>query len=78
MSKGKDDAPHELESQFVLRLPPVRAGSGPRRVTPGSPGCGSEGLTRQWGSCASGKACGGSWVLWSHSHPFERIFHGLS
>lgn len=25
MSKGKDDAPHELESQFVLRLPPVRA-----------------------------------------------------
>lgn len=24
MSKSKDDAPHELESQFVLRLPPVR------------------------------------------------------
>lgn len=27
MSKSKDDAPHELESQFVLRLPPVRDGS---------------------------------------------------
>lgn len=25
MSKSKDDAPHELESQFVLRLPPVSA-----------------------------------------------------
>lgn len=30
MSKSKDDAPHELESQFVLRLPPVSARCPPR------------------------------------------------
>lgn len=39
MSKSKDDAPHELESQFVLRLPPVRARSarGPRGACRGVP-----------------------------------------
>lgn len=67
MSKGKDDAPHELESQFVLRLPPVRARSlipwRPHRVTP-SPARPAgqhrlpEGLTRQRGSCGAGKGCG--------------------
>lgn len=34
MSKSKDDAPHELESQFVLRLPPVSARC---RLRPSSP-----------------------------------------
>uniref|UniRef100_A0A8C2TEQ7 TATA-box binding protein associated factor 7 n=1 Tax=Coturnix japonica TaxID=93934 RepID=A0A8C2TEQ7_COTJA len=36
MSKSKDDAPHELESQFVLRLPPEYASTVRRAVQSGS------------------------------------------
>ncbi|NXB56721.1 TAF7 factor, partial [Struthidea cinerea] len=36
MSKGKDDAPHELESQFVLRLPPEYASTVRRAVQSGN------------------------------------------
>ncbi|XP_031449973.1 transcription initiation factor TFIID subunit 7-like isoform X1 [Phasianus colchicus] len=36
MSKNKDDAPHELESQFVLRLPPEYASTVRRAVQSGS------------------------------------------
>ncbi|XP_075018321.1 transcription initiation factor TFIID subunit 7-like isoform X2 [Calonectris borealis] len=36
MSKSKDDAPHELESQFVLRLPPEYASTVRRAVQSGN------------------------------------------
>ncbi|XP_029463239.1 LOW QUALITY PROTEIN: transcription initiation factor TFIID subunit 7-like [Rhinatrema bivittatum] len=36
MSKNKDDAPHELESQFVLRLPPEYASTVRRAVQSGN------------------------------------------
>nr|XP_032628096.1 transcription initiation factor TFIID subunit 7-like isoform X1 [Chelonoidis abingdonii] len=36
MSKNKDDAPHELESQFILRLPPEYASTVRRAVQSGS------------------------------------------
>nr|XP_028571342.1 transcription initiation factor TFIID subunit 7-like isoform X2 [Podarcis muralis] len=36
MSKNKDDAPHELESQFILRLPPEHASTVRRAVQSGS------------------------------------------
>ncbi|XP_030066146.1 transcription initiation factor TFIID subunit 7-like isoform X2 [Microcaecilia unicolor] len=36
MSKNKDDAPHELESQFVLRLPPEYASTVRRTVQSGN------------------------------------------
>ncbi|KAK1167458.1 transcription initiation factor TFIID subunit 7 [Acipenser oxyrinchus oxyrinchus] len=36
VSKNKDDAPHELESQFVLRLPPEYASTVRRAVQSGS------------------------------------------
>ncbi|NXU85574.1 TAF7 factor, partial [Xiphorhynchus elegans] len=36
MSKGKDDAPHELESQLVLRLPPDYASTVRRAVQSGN------------------------------------------
>ncbi|XP_068836489.1 transcription initiation factor TFIID subunit 7 isoform X2 [Capricornis sumatraensis] len=35
MSKSKDDAPHELESQFILRLPPEYASTVRRAVQSG-------------------------------------------
>lgn len=35
MSKNKDDAPHELESQFILRLPPEYAATVRRAVQSG-------------------------------------------
>ncbi|XP_077165359.1 transcription initiation factor TFIID subunit 7-like isoform X3 [Paroedura picta] len=38
MSKNKDDAPYELESQFVLRLPPEYASTVRRAVQSGSVG----------------------------------------
>lgn len=71
MSKGKDDAPHELESQFVLRLPPVRARPGPQPVTPSS----AVGKLRVWEGMWKQAGCFGACL--AHSHPFERVFHGL-
>lgn len=85
MSKGKDDAPHELESQFVLRLPPVSARSvRSHRAAPGPARLAGQhrlpqAVTRRRGLCGSGlwkqAGCFGAWV--APSQPFERVVHGL-
>ena len=58
MSKSKDDAPHELESQFVLRLPPVRDGSAGLLGEHGGGERGQQGRGARWGICRPGKGPG--------------------
>lgn len=82
MSKGKDDAPHELESQFVLRLPPVRARS--VRALTATPGPARlagrhrlpQAVTRPWGSCGSG--CGSRLGALGPGYPLPILLNGFS
>lgn len=94
MSKSKDDAPHELESQFVLRLPPVRGRSAGTAVaaasavcTELSPSCvGSAGRGRGVNEAGgvSGKAAHpargteAGWMLLALGSPFPLTWNSFS